>query len=119
MYESGLVLPWGQRIHTHTQSVQAHTNYSDNNNLKTITIRIIMMTAIITRTANVQMIHILHTGLLHSHLHYINNHHATLQKNDCTSSSLPETLSEHQSHSNWNQTVQFSHVQHHTKFETN
>ena len=29
------------------------------------------------------------------------------------------TLSEHQGHPNWNQTVELSHVQHHTKFETN
>ena len=45
--------------------------------------------------------------------------HTTLQHNDCTSLSFLVTLSEHQSHSNWNQIVQISHVWHHTMFDTN
>ena len=32
--------------------------------------------------------------------------HATFQQNDCTSSSDPVTLSEHQGHSSWNQTAE-------------
>ena len=74
----------------------------------------------LTGRANAQTIHILHTGLLHSHLPHAINHceyselfHATFQHNDCTSASFPSdpvTLSEYQGHSNWIQTVEFSSV---------
>ena len=36
--------------------------------------------------------------------------HATLQQNDVTSSNFPVTLSEHQGHSSWNQSVDFTSV---------
>ena len=48
--------------------------------------------------------------------------HATLHQNGYTTLRFPRkpvTLSEHQSHSNWNQSVEFSSVLHHTKLETN
>ena len=46
--------------------------------------------------------------------------HATLQQNDCTSSSFLRnsvTLTEGHSHSNWDHTVEFSCVVHPTEFE--
>ena len=64
--------------------------------------------------------------LLHSHPH-ITNHHKHLNcfiqlYNTMTAHILgshnPVTLSEHQSHSNWNQTEEFGSIQHHTKLET-
>ena len=69
---------------------------------------------------------ILHTSLQSSSLHDQPSQtfellHATLEQNDCKSSAFPVTvtLREHQGHSNWNQTVQFSSAQQHSEFETN
>ena len=65
------------------------------------------------------------TWLLLSHLPYIIyhlEHLSCFMELDCTSSSFsqnPVTLSEHQGHPNWNQTAEFSCVQHHTKFKAN
>ena len=83
----------------------------------------------LTRSANAQMIHVCHTYRTSSQSYPLHNQpsqafqllQATLQQNDCTSSSFianPVTLSEHQGHSNSNQTVEYSHAYHHTKFET-
>ena len=81
-----------------------------------------------TRRANAQAIHTCHAckiSLQSSPLHYQSlwkfwPFHATLQKNDCISSSLciTVTLNEGQSHS-CQQNAEFNHVCYHTKFKTN
>ena len=66
------------------------------------------------------------TGLLHSHLLWIINHHKHLScfmqlqpvKHKFLVSMQPCDLSQHQGHSNWNQTVEFHCASYHTKFET-
>ena len=74
-----------------------------------------------TRRANAQTIHICHTYRTYSQSSPLHNQpswtfellHAALQQNDCKSSTFPHnsvTVSEHQGHSNWNQTVEFSSV---------
>ena len=85
-----------------------------------------------TRGPNAKMSYIPHTyrtSLKSSPLHNQQSQtfgllYATLQLNDCTNSNFPVTLTlnESQGHSNWNPievTVDFRHVLHHTKFETN
>ena len=85
-------------------------------------------TLISSRANYAQTINIRHAGLLHSHLPYIINHDRHLScfmqlVNRMTAQVLascdPLSLSECQGHSRWIQTIEFSCIVHHTKFEIN
>ena len=74
-----------------------------------------------TRRATAQTIHIRNTYRTSSQSSSLHNQPLQVDLCNCTTQWLhfPVTLSEHQGHSNWNQSVEFSSVYHYIKFETN